>query len=108
LQISVNLLNINWTDIPLSNSLDCYVQPQICTDYMGKLADVILQLVITNAPEGKSIFYVSESNSTFQTLDKKIAYHMNLISNIMYLMQKQLGESMSCTELRSKHQLCKA
>lgn len=38
---------------------------------MGKLADAILQLVITNVPEGKNVFYVSESNSTFQTLGKK-------------------------------------
>jgi hypothetical protein len=32
---------------------------------MGKLTDAILQLVITNAPEGKKDFYISESNSTF-------------------------------------------
>jgi hypothetical protein len=41
------------------------VQPELCTDYMGKVADAILQLVITNAPEGKNIFYASEGNSTF-------------------------------------------
>jgi hypothetical protein len=32
---------------------------------MGNLADAILKMVITNAPEGKKIFYASEGNSTF-------------------------------------------
>jgi len=41
------------------------MQPEICTDYMGKLAGAILQLVITNAPEGNNVFCASESNYTF-------------------------------------------
>jgi len=42
---------------------------------MGKLAGAILQLVITNAPEGKNVFYVSESISTFQIKQKNSISH---------------------------------